>query len=298
MNTIKTHCLSFKYKDTSILDNLELEVPQGSIYGYLGKNGSGKTTTIKLLLGLLNSKKDSIFIDGKELNTNRDKILNHIGNLIETPCFYPNLTVFENLQYLDTIFRLGKDRINEVLSLVNLQDAGNKRSTKLSTGMKQRLGIAMAIYHHPNILILDEPLNGLDPEGIHDMRQLLLDLNQQGTTIFLSSHIISELEKTCSHIGILNEGRLVYQGLLSQLISGIKREIQIKISNSIQAAEICKSLQIEIIEQSENRLKIQVDNDTSHNELIKALVHANIDIYAVETTSCDLESVFLSIISR
>jgi len=211
---ITTENLSFSYTDKSVLKNINLKVPKGSIYGYLGKNGSGKSTTIKILLGLLRAQSGSIRYDSHPFTANT---LYRIGNLIESPSFYSHLTAYENLKYLDIVFHRGEDRITEVLSLVDLNGARDKKAKKFSSGMKQRLGIALALFHNPDILILDEPLNGLDPEGIHDMRKLIVRLHNEGKTILLSSHILSEIEKVCTHIGILDDGLLIYQGSIHSL---------------------------------------------------------------------------------
>lgn len=204
MNILETKQLSFSYKNKSVLEGVDLAIPKGSIYGYLGKNGSGKTTTIKLLLGLLSAKEDSILFENKEFTSNRVDILSRVGSLIESPCYYDNLNGREHLEYLDIIFKQGKKRIQKVLKIVGLSNTQNLRVKKYSTGMKQRLGIAMAMFHNPDLLILDEPLNGLDPAGVHDMREIMLQLKSEGKTILFSSHILGEIEKTCTHIGVLD----------------------------------------------------------------------------------------------
>ena len=214
---ITTENLSFSYtKRNPVLKNINLKVPKGSIYGYLGKNGSGKSTTIKILLGLLKAQSGTIRYDNRHFTENT---LYRIGNLIESSSFYNHLTAYENLKYLDIMYQRGEDRIAEVLSLVDLNSACNKKAKNFSSGMKQRLGIALALFHNPDILILDEPLNGLDPEGVHDMRKLIVRLHDEGKTILLSSHILSEIEKVCTHIGILNDGQLIYQGSMHSLKS-------------------------------------------------------------------------------
>ena len=169
---ITTENLSFSFKDKSVLKNINLEVPKGSIYGYLGKNGAGKSTTIKILLGLLKLQSGAIYYDGQSFS---EKVMSKVGNLIESPSFYEHLTAYENLKYLDIMFHCGEKRINEVLELVDLSSARNKKAKKFSSGMKQLLGIALALFHDPDILILDEPLNGLDPEGVYDMRKYCLN---------------------------------------------------------------------------------------------------------------------------
>jgi ABC-2 type transport system ATP-binding protein len=217
MNILETKQLYFNYKRQQILNGIDLKIAEGSIYGYLGKNGSGKTTTIKVLLGLQKAPSNTIYYYGKEFNSNRIDILPIIGKLIESPGYYANLTGYENIKYYDFIFRLGEKRIKEVLTLVGLENAGNKKVKYYSTGMKQRLGIAKAIFHKPDLLILDEPFNGLDPEGIYQMRELMKQMKEEGKTIFFSSHILGDIEKICTHLGILDKGKLVFQGKITEL---------------------------------------------------------------------------------
>jgi ABC-2 type transport system ATP-binding protein len=224
MNILETKQLCFRYKHQPILNGIDLQIPEGSIYGYLGKNGSGKTTTIKVLLGLQKMPPDTVYYWGKEFNSNRNEILFKIGKLIESPNYYAGLTGYENLKCYDFIFHLGEKRIREVLELVGLGSSGNKKVKYYSTGMKQRLGIAKAIFHEPDFLILDEPFNGLDPEGIYQMRELIKHLKEAGKTIFFSSHILSDVEKICTHLGILDNGKLLFQGETQELTANASLE--------------------------------------------------------------------------
>jgi ABC-2 type transport system ATP-binding protein len=220
MNILETKQLCFNYKQQQVLSNINLEIPQGSIYGYLGKNGSGKTTTFKVLLGLQKTPSDCVYCFGKEFNSNRTEILSKVGKIVESPCYYANLTGYENLKYYDFVFRKGEKRIKEVLALVGLENTTKKKVKHYSGGMKQRLGIALAIFHDPDFLILDEPFNGLDPEGIYQMRELMKQLNHDGKTFLFSSHILSDVEKICTHLGVLDKGRLLYHGEMTKLING------------------------------------------------------------------------------
>ncbi|MDR1202090.1 MAG: ATP-binding cassette domain-containing protein [Tannerellaceae bacterium] len=212
MNLLETINLSFNYGKQQVLNSICLKIPQGSIYGYLGKNGAGKSTTIKLLLGLEKAQKNTIYFDNKEFNTNRQGILSTIGCLIETPSFYGELSAHENLRYLDILYKCGEKQIQYVLEIVRLTKDQDKKVKYFSTGMKQRLGIAMAMLCNPKLLILDEPFNGLDPEGVYEIRELMIKLQHEGKTIFLSSHILPEVEKICTHIGVLDDGELLFQG--------------------------------------------------------------------------------------
>src|SRR5687767_12108618 len=207
---IKTTGLSYQYsKDVQTSSNINLQVEKGSIYGFLGPNGSGKTTTLSLLLGLLNKQQGDIEIFGQHLHSNRIAILKKIGSLIETPSLYGHLTAKENLEVYRPVYGVSKEKIAEILKVVALEDTGKKTVKKFSLGMKQRLSIALALLPDPELLILDEPSNGLDPAGIIELRALIKKLNKEhGMTMVISSHILSEVEKMVSHLGIIYKGRM------------------------------------------------------------------------------------------
>ena len=193
----------------TVLHDIALAVPQGSIYGFLGPNGAGKTTTLRLLLGLIRQQRGRISIFGKDLARHRIAILRQVGSLIETPSLYEHLTAAENLALLQRIHRVPTARIAQVLERVGLGATRDKRAGQFSLGMKQRLGIAAALLHRPALLILDEPTNGLDPNGIIEIRDLLTALNrEEGTTVLVSSHLLAEVERLASHVGIVHRGRL------------------------------------------------------------------------------------------
>ncbi len=216
---IETNDLNFSFApNRKVVDALNLRVPQGSIYGFLGPNGAGKTTTIRLLAGMLANESDNIFIQGKSLKKYSPSIFKSIGCLIETPSLYLHLTGKENLRLITTLRGSDPGRIENILSTVNLSDAANRKVKEYSLGMKQRLGIAMALLPDPELLILDEPVNGLDPNGIIEIRELLIRLNkEEGKTVFISSHLLHEIEKSCTHIGIINRGALRYEGTLADM---------------------------------------------------------------------------------
>ena len=202
---------------TPVLQSINLRVPRESIYGFLGPNGAGKTTTLKLILGLLQKQQGGISVFGRNWEGHRMEILHRIGSLIESPSLYAQLTASENLRVLQKVYRCPKSRIDEVLALTRLTDTGNKKAGKFSFGMKQRLAIAIALLNDPALLILDEPTNGLDPEGIIGMRELFRELNSRGVTILISSHLLGEMEKLITHAGIIHRGQLLYQGTLKEL---------------------------------------------------------------------------------
>ena len=215
---ITTEQLTKKYKNFTSVDNVSLHVRRGSIYGFLGPNGAGKSTTMKMLLGLTAPTKGSFTIDGKHFPNDRLKILREIGSFIEAPSFYANLTGRENLDVIRRILGLRKNTVEDALELVGLSEFGNRLAKKYSLGMKQRLGLAGALLGRPPILILDEPTNGLDPSGIHEIRNLVKSLpDLYDCTILISSHMLSEIELMADDIGILNHGRLLFEGSLDDL---------------------------------------------------------------------------------
>lgn len=215
---IITEQLTKKYKNFTSVNNVSLHIRKGSIYGFLGPNGAGKSTTMKMLLGLASPTKGSFTIDGMHFPDDRLEILKKIGSFIEAPSFYANLTGRENLDIIRRILGLPKSAVDDALELVGLSEFGNRLAKKYSLGMKQRLGLAEALLGLPPILILDEPTNGLDPSGIHEIRNLVKSLPElYDCTILISSHMLSEIELIANDIGILNHGRLLFEGSLDDL---------------------------------------------------------------------------------
>ncbi|MFF3924399.1 lantibiotic protection ABC transporter ATP-binding protein [Paenibacillus lactis] len=201
--------VSKQFGKEKIVKELSMQVPANCIYGLLGPNGAGKSTTLKMLTGIIAPSSGSIWFDGHRWSR---QDLKQIGALIESPPIYGNLTAFENLKVRSLLLGLPDTRIQEVLDMVNLSTTGRKTARNFSMGMKQRLGIAIALLNRPRLLILDEPTNGLDPVGIHELRELIRSFPRQGVTVILSSHLLSEVEQTADRIGIINHGELLYEG--------------------------------------------------------------------------------------
>jgi ABC-type multidrug transport system ATPase subunit len=220
---IRTEKLTKKFGSLTAVDNLDLDVRAGDIYGFLGANGSGKTTTVRMLLGLVLATSGRIEVLGERMpKAAAADVLPKVGALVEGPAAYGHLSGRSNLMLLDASGPAGPrrtrtDRVAEVLELVGLDAVGKRPVKAYSLGMRQRLGLAAALLRGPELLVLDEPTNGLDPQGIHEIRDLLLELNERGTTIFLSSHLLAEVEQLCTRVGVLDRGRLVVQESLATL---------------------------------------------------------------------------------
>ncbi len=218
MNIIETHDLTKSYGDFTAVSHIDLHIRQGRVYGFLGPNGAGKSTTMKMFLGLTRPTGGSFSIDGKNYPSQRTEILKEIGSFIEAPAFYGNLTGEENLEMIRRILGLPRRCVEETLELVGLTPYKNRLAKKYSLGMKQRLGLAQALIGRPPILILDEPTNGLDPVGIHEIRSLIRSLPRQyDCTVLVSSHLLSEIELMADDIGILNHGHLLFEGTFDEL---------------------------------------------------------------------------------
>jgi ABC-type multidrug transport system ATPase subunit len=283
-----------------VLNNINLQVPEGSIYGFLGPNGAGKTTTLRLILGLLKKQQGDIAIFGKRFEENRVAILKKVGSLIENPSLYGHLTAYENLRLLQKVYQCQKENIQEVLDSVGLPNTGYKKTSQFSLGMKQRLGIAISLLHNPSLLILDEPTNGLDPNGMIEIRELLKKLNREkAITIIISSHLLSEIEKLVTHIGIINKGRLMFQGTLVEL----KDKQQQLLSIVLETNDETKTNQIiaenNITARFENgRIILPKVSRQVISKINRELVNIGVEVYEIKTIENDLESIFMDLINN
>lgn len=295
---IKTTGLSYQYaKGVKTLDSIDLQVERGSIYGFLGPNGSGKTTTLSLLLGLLNNGEGSIEIFEQNLHTDRVAILKKIGSLIESPSLYGHLTAQENLEVYRSVYGVTKERITEVLNIVGLSDTGKKVAKRFSLGMKQRLSIALALLPNPELLILDEPSNGLDPAGIIELRGLISKLNaEHGMTILISSHLLSEVEKMVTHVGIVYKGTMRFQGSLSELQQLQQRsaKVFVRTSDNVQAIKLLNAYSPQI---DGNTFTIDCDSQQHVAEINRLLMQHGLDVYLLHPHENDLEQLFINLTS-
>ena len=297
---VKTQNLNFSYTKTrKDIESLELEVPKGSIYGFLGPNGSGKSTTIRLILGLLKKQSGKVALFGDNFNAkSRLKSLDKVGALIENPSLYEHLNSVDNLR-IAANYRgnISSERIEEVLEIVKLSHAKKKKVKAYSLGMKQRLGLAISLLSNPELIILDEPTNGLDPKGIIEMRALIKDLNENyGTTIFISSHLLSEIEKTCTHVGIIRNGKMLYQDTVKALkeSKGKKMMIDLEVDKFIDTMTVLESLEKENTSLSKDFIQIEVKDKSEITSIIDALRAKEIAVYQVSIKN-NLEELFLSL---
>ena len=298
MYCIETTNLSHRFsKEDIVLNKINLQVPDGAVYGFLGPNGAGKTTTLRLLLGLLKKQEGSINIFNKPFEENRMDILRLTGSLIESPSLYNHLTAAENLAVWQKIYQCPKKRITEVLETVGLSATKNKNAGKFSLGMKQRLSIAIALLHNPRLLILDEPTNGLDPNGIIEMRELIKQLNTQlGITIVISSHLLTEIEKMVNWLAIINKGNLLFQGTLNELHEKQQRSS----ATCFETSDVTATM--EIMERNglqplliNGIIHLPVTEKTVISKINAQLVNNNIEVFQISTLKNDLESIFIDI---
>jgi ABC-2 type transport system ATP-binding protein len=295
---IQTTALTYHFsKQQKTLDNINLQVDKGSIYGFLGPNGAGKTTTLRLLLGLLKKQEGSIQLFGKEFEQHRMESLQNIGSLIEQPSLYGHLTAKENLEVYRKVYGAPKESIKSVLQLVGLEGTSTKKAKQFSLGMKQRLSIAVALLHNPELLILDEPTNGLDPNGIIETRELIKKLNREkGVTIIVSSHILAEVERMATHVGIIHKGKLLFQGTLPELHNMKNQQSFLQIDTSDNAAAI-QLLAGQGAEMRNGYIALPFKEKSMTAAIARMLIDRHIDLYLLQPQQNDLEQLFIDITS-
>jgi lantibiotic transport system ATP-binding protein len=301
MYCLETTALTHRFSGGDrTLHDVNMRVTEGSIYGFLGANGAGKTTTLRLILGLLKLQRGSISIFGQPFHDNRVAILQKVGSLIETPSIYGHLTAYENLSLLQKVYRCPRQNIIEALRAVDLPTDTSKKAGQFSLGMKQRLGIAIALLHHPALLILDEPTNGLDPNGMIEIRELLLRLNRQkGTTIIISSHLLNEIERLVTHVGIISKGTLMFQGSLGALRAKQQQVLSVVLEtdDATKAARIIDALGLSC-RHDDGKLILPAMPRPRLAEINRILVHEGVNVYEIKGIKNDLESIFMDLIAR
>ncbi|MBP1996978.1 ABC transporter ATP-binding protein [Paenibacillus eucommiae] len=296
---IKTTDLTKVYGNQKAVDHLSMTVKQGEIYGFLGRNGAGKTTTIRMLVGLIKPTYGQIEIFGENLLANHKEILRRIGSMVEVPGFYENLTARENLLINAKIMGIHKKHaIEEALEIVGLQDETRKLVGKYSLGMKQRLGIARALLHYPELLILDEPTNGLDPIGIKEMRRLIKSLaEERKITILLSSHILSEIEQMADHMGIIHDGKLLEEIAFDQLRQINRKYLEFQVSNDSKAVMLLeKHFHIHDYEvHDEGHIRVY-SHLGQQGQINKMFVQHDIEVWKIMLSEDRLEDYFTKLV--
>ena len=297
-NVLQIKNLQKGFKDTQVVNLSSLSVQQGEIYGFLGPNGAGKTTTMKMILSLITRTAGEIEVFGQSIGTDK-QYLNQIGSMIEEPSYYPNLTGYENLLVFQKILGFDKKNIQETLKIVGLDQPKNKKKLvkDYSLGMKQRLALAFALVKKPRLLILDEPTNGLDPAGIHEIRELIIKLaKEQGITVFISTHILSEVEHIADRVGIINHGQLVYEGEIRKIQSNKWLEVRGDFRGRREAiSQVLFDYPCKMLEIQEDKLKLTNLADQQISSLLRDLIVEKVPIYEVKQEQETLESIFLNL---
>ena len=279
------------FRKKEVLKDVSLEVCSGDILGFIGPNGAGKTTTIKLILGLQKIGSGNVVINGYNIQKNFEKAIAKVGAIIENPDLYMYMSGYDNLKLISNLYpNVNEARIQEVIKLVGLENRINDKVSKYSLGMRQRLGVAQAILHKPNLLILDEPTNGLDPEGIKEIRELLKRLaTKENMAVLISSHNLSELETFCNKVCIIKNGRIMEMSKIEDVKKDNTNEILFIVDDTYESKKILPN--INVIE--DNKFKIQIKSNEEIPGIVKALVENNIKIYGIREEEISLEEAFL-----
>lgn len=295
---IKTQNLTFNFKGKKkAVDDLNLNVPEGSIYGFLGPNGAGKSTTIRMLSALLLPANGKIELFGKDLKKSKIAALKNSAFMIEEPTLYKHLSGRQNLELLCKAGGYNKNRIDDVLKSVKLFNDRHRKAGNYSMGMKQRLGIAGALLPDPDLFILDEPTNGLDPQGMYEIRELVVELNREfGKTIFISSHLLGEIEKMCTHVGIIHHGKGIFEGSINDLAGMTKANKIFRIETTEPNAAISKlEKQWKGILLDDQTVEFQPKEKEEQQEIVKRLVNANIPVLQAYEVKNNLEALFMQV---
>lgn len=294
---VATDNLSKEYDGVYRVQELDIRIKEGDIYGFLGPNGAGKSTTMKMLLGLVKPTSGTIEIMGKPFNEkNRRDILSSVGSLIESPSYYGHLTGRENMEIIRRLLDLPKKNIKEAVHIVRMENQMEKKVKNYSLGMKQRLGIAMALARFPKLLILDEPTNGLDPAGIEEMRELIKMLPKQyGMTVMISSHILSEIDQMATVVGIINQGCLIFQEKMSVLDMQREPQIILRTSDNNHAFQLLKKANPQ---RTTDGLQIGALTDEQTGAVVQCLCSNGISVYRVEEHRESLEDIFLNLTGK
>ena len=300
---VETHGLMKRFDENIAVNDVELLVPRGCAFGYLGPNGAGKTTLIRVLLGLTRADAGTMFLLGHQVPQHRDVALARVGAIVDEPRFHGHLTGRQNLQILAAAREsAARGRIDPALERVGILHRANDKVSKYSMGMRQRLGVAACLLGDPQLLILDEPMNGLDPAGMLDMRDMILSLVAEGRTVVLSSHLLDEVERTCNAVAIVDRGKVIRQGPISQLLAGSSFEVQVECSDPERANSLLVATPFGArVQTGPDGLAISLPEGTDRDaiaEINRLLVEGGISIFRLQHIQASLESWFLEVTKR
>jgi len=282
---------------TIAVDSLDLSVPAGGVFGFLGPNGAGKTTTVRCLLGLVRPSRGRARLLGVDSQRDLSSVIDRVGSIVETPALFPSFSGRRNLSLLGQTIGIGASRVDDVLQLVGLATRADDKVKNYSLGMRQRLGLGAALLRDPEVLILDEPANGLDPAGIREFRELLRRLGDGGRTVFVSSHLLGEVQQLCDHVAIINRGRLVASGPVSELLArGRAAGLTVKVADTPRALELLAAAGFAVEHTGDDTLVVDVDADRAA-EVTKTLAQAGLYLSELRPNEVDLETVFLELTS-
>ena len=293
---IETRGLTRRFATQLAVNNLNLSVPAGGVYGFLGPNGAGKTTAIRMLLGLIRPTAGEVHLFGRPLTANHQALMQRVGALVESPSLYPHLTGRENLEVTRRLLGSSHDLIDVALDTIKLTKDANRRVREYSLGMRQRLGLALALLNKPELLILDEPTNGLDPAGIHEMRDLIRRLPEEfGVTVFLSSHLLGEVEQIASHIGIIHEGSLLFQGTLAELQSKQHTQLTVGVKQLDQAVDYLVEAGWSVQRRVDELLSVSARAPEDAIQINRLLVEHRLEVFHLSLAQASLEDIFLTL---
>lgn len=301
-DVVKTYGLTKKFgqkaKSIIAVDNLNLEIHEGEVFGFLGPNASGKTTTIGMLLGLINPTSGSIELFGEDMTGNPAPLLRRIGIVMDKPAFFPYMSGKKNLKYFSmSIGDIDDKRIDELIEMVELKNRANDKVREYSMGMKQRLAVALALLNDPELIILDEPTNGLDPSGIIEFRELIRSLNKQGKTVFLSSHLLHEVEQVCTHVSLIDKGRVLASGSVKDLL-GNHKSIRLTVSDVERAVVMLQNTDWEKSVKKEGNSIIVESPENKTADINELLTGNGIHVLEMQKCASSLEDFFLKTISE
>lgn len=295
---VETHALTKRYGTRAVVDHIDLKVEPGQIYGFLGLNGAGKTTTIRMLMGLIRPTEGEMRLFGTPVPAERLRVMRRVGSLVESPSYYGHLSGRDNLRVLAVMLDIPDRRISEVLEIVRLSSEAKKRVKDYSLGMKQRLGIAAALLGSPELLVLDEPTNGLDPAGIHEVRDLIRRMpREHGMTVLVSSHLLAEVDQMATSVGVIHAGRLVFQGPIENLRARSRGHVLVTVDRPSEALALLNGQGRDVhLDQGMLRLDSTAHSDAAR--LVQALVERDVAVYRVEERQRTLEEIFLELTSE